>query len=104
MAEHTREEFRDKLREFIGSNNTYYRPPETVKMSYPCVVYDMDSPHIMRANNRIYGFKNRYSVKFISTDPQWINVEDVLNAFEFCDYDRTYISDRLTHWAFRIYY
>lgn len=104
MAEHTREEFRDKLREFIGSNNTYYRPPETVKMSYPCVVYDMDKPHILRANNRIYSFKNCYTVTFISTNTQWIDIETVLNAFEFSEFDRVYISDRLTHWVFRIYY
>lgn len=104
MAEHTRTEFRDKLREYIGSNNTYYRPPETIKMSYPCAVYDMTSPHLMRANNYIYGFKNCYNVTFIAKDPEWIDIEDVLKHFQYSSFDRSFIADQLSHWVFRIYF
>ena len=104
MAEHERAEFRDKLREFIGSDNTYFCPPETVKMTYPCVVYTPESPFVRRANNSPYKFQNAYSVTFISKDPEWIKPEEVLNAFKFCHWEREFISDQLKHWVFRIFY
>lgn len=104
MAEHERSEFRAKLREFIGSDNTHFCPPESVKMTYPCAVYNPDRPFVRHANNTPYKFQNAYTVTFISRDPEWIKPEEVLRFFKHSSYEREFISDQLKHWVFRIFY
>ena len=104
MAEHERPEFRAKLREFIGSNNTYYCPPESVKMTYPCAVYAPDRPYVRHADNTPYKYQTAYTVTFISRDPEWIKPDEVLRFFKHSSYEREFITDQLKHWVFRIYF
>lgn len=104
MADHERIEFRDKLREFMGSNHTYFCPPETVKLVYPCAIYKLSDPFVRHADNNPYRYKDCYEVTFISKDPEWIHPESVLRVFDFCKFDRAFMNDQLYHWVFRIFY
>jgi len=33
-------EFHQKLVEALGSRNVYFQPPESVQLTYPCIVYE----------------------------------------------------------------
>ena len=104
MADHERIEFRNELRKFIGSKNTYFCPPETVKLVYPCAIYSQADPFVRHADNSPYRYKDCYEVTFISKDPEWIHPEMVLNTFKYSTFDRSFMSDQLYHWVFRIFY
>ena len=59
----------EKLCDILGSRNVYFQPPETVKMKYPCIVYERSDGDTQFANNMPYTFALRYTVTLIGTDP-----------------------------------
>ena len=40
----------------------YYQPPESIKMVYPCIVYELDSAYDYWANDKLYTTNYRYSI------------------------------------------
>ena len=52
-------ELHSKLVQLIGNNNVYFQPPASVKMSYPCVVYNIGNGEAKRADNQLYGYIDR---------------------------------------------
>lgn len=98
-----RPELHRKLCEFLGSNHVYFQPPETVKLSYPCIIYNLDNFDVKRANNKLYLGKDRYAVTIISKDPDFPNVRELLE-WELCSFNRFFTSDNLNHWTYEIYY
>ena len=41
------------LESIKGVSKVYFQPPETVKMSYPCIVYLLDADKGLHANNSL---------------------------------------------------
>lgn len=82
----------------------YYKRPSDNKMEYPCFVYRMSRPQVLRADNKVYRFYPCYNVIYISRTPSDTIVQTMLEAFEYCDFDREYESDELYHYSFTIYY
>ena len=37
----TKTDLGDKLKEVSGYKNVYFQPPESLKMSYPCIRYEI---------------------------------------------------------------
>lgn len=92
-----------KLENILGSRNVYYQPPESVKMSYPAIVYsrsDIDSKH---ANDKTYINHNRYEIIVIDKKPDNEAVEKILEL-PFSGFDRHYTSDNLHHDVITLYY
>lgn len=96
-------ELHQKLCEFLESNHVYFQPPETVRLSYPCIIYNLDNFDVKRANNKLYLGKDRYAVTIISKDPDFPNVRELLK-WELCSFNRFFTSDNLNHWTYEIYY
>lgn len=102
--ENSRLELHEKLVSLLGSKDVYFQPPETIKMKYPAIVYDLYRVNQRFADNLPYRLMPAYSVTVIlrSTDIDWI--EKMLNAFEYCSVERIYTADNLVHYSFVIYY
>lgn len=116
----SRLELHEKLKELLGSDNVYFSPPESVKMKFPCIVYELDPYQTDNADNRIYFIHKKYSLTYISKDPDAGEfkeapryeekdaknvIEDILFAFApYARHDRRFISDNLMHDAFTIYF
>ena len=81
----------------------YQRPPDN-KMTYPCIIYRMSEPIVLRANNKAYAHFPCYNVIYICQTPNDEIVPQMLAAFTHCAYDREYESDDLYHYSFTIYY
>lgn len=93
-----------ELKDLLGSKNVYYQPPETVKLSYPCIVYFKDGDSVMHADNKSYIEFNRYTVTHIGHDPDTDICHRMLERFDRCRYDRRFTADNLTHDTFDLYY
>lgn len=98
----TRDDLRVKLVAALGSDKVYYQPPG--RLEYPCIVYDKADYNIKYANDKKYFKKVLYTVTFIHKDPDDLTVIDNLLDFDYCDFDRRFISDNLYHDVFNIYW
>lgn len=86
--------------------HAYFQPPENTILSYPCVIYDVSPPNVIRADNKAYLTTNRYSLLIICNDPDDLLsfIEITLKSFQMCNCDDTYKADNLYHAVFTLYY
>ena len=105
QLEDGRLELHEKLCEMLGSRQVYYQPPETIKMKYPAIVYDLYRINQRFADNSNYRIMPAYSVTIIdrSTDLDWL--DKMLETFpKYCSLERTYVAENLVHYSFILYY
>lgn len=93
----------NKLVELFESNNVYYKPPESLKMVYPCIRYTKDKIESIHADNINYRNINRYQIIVIDSKPDNPVIEKIL-CLPMTGYDRHYVSDNLNHDVITIYY
>lgn len=86
----------------LGSRNVYFQPPESVRMSYPAIVYSLKTIKKDFANNLSYIVSPGYEATLIDKDPDSKYVEDIL-TLPYCSFDRFFTSDNLNHWTFTLF-
>lgn len=99
----TRLELQTKLEELLGTRHVYYKPPSSVKMEYPAIVYSRGKIEQVRANDGTYLKHNRYEIIVIDRLPD-NTIIDKLLELPYCSYDRPYKSDNLYHDVLTLYY
>lgn len=97
-------ELHEELCKLLGSRNVYFQPPESVKLNYPCIVYSRSGFNNRKANNKVYMSNKQYEIIVIERDPDSNLVDDILNHFPLCSFDRPYTSDNLYHNVLTLYY
>lgn len=93
----------EMLVNILGSNNVYFQPPETIKLQYPCIIYERSNIDEKYADNRAYMSMVRYSLTLITRSPESDLVKAILEL-PYCSYDRYYAADTLNHDVFTLYY
>lgn len=96
-----RKELGKILRKFCP--NVYFQPPESVKLDYPCIIYNRSSGDTQFADNKPYTFMNRYQVMVIDRDPDSEIIKKVA-SLPLCVMDRHYTADNLNHDLFNLYF
>ena len=91
------------LMNILGSNNVYFQPPPTIKLKYPCIIYQRTSGDTNFADNSPYNFHIRYKITLICREPEQKILEKIA-SLPMCKYDRFYTSDNLNHDVFNIYF
>lgn len=100
-----RPELHNILADIIGDRKrVYFQPPESVKLSYPCIIYTRYDFDVDRADNFAYKTTVAYSVSVIDKDPDNAIVEKILNTFEYCSFRSHYTVDNLHHDVLTIYF
>ena len=66
MATDRRIEFDNLLKAILGSNNVYFQPPESKKLEYPCIVYNIASHDVEYADDGLYQLRHKYIVRYIA--------------------------------------
>ena len=99
-----RTDLQTAFEKILGSRNVYFNTPESVKMKYDAIRYELAGKDIKRANNRLYQFTNCYDGVVITRDPDTTIPDKILASFEMCSFGRPYISDNLNHYPFTLYY
>lgn len=84
-------------------DNVYFQPPPTIRMSYPCIVYNRDDVRIDHADNVSYGRTVRYQVTVIDKNPD-SDIPAQLERLPMCAFDRFYTADQLNHDVYNIFF
>lgn len=91
------------LESVLGSPNVYFQPPESVKMSYPAIVYTLSSIGNNHANNNVYLQSFSYEITVIDYDPD-SKIAMTISKLPKCRFNRHFKSDNLNHYVFTLYY
>ena len=98
-----REDLHEILVDILGSRQVYFQPPESLKLKYPCIVYERSYIYTDKADNQIYLKHRRYTVTYIDKDPD-SEIPEKLLELQHCRFDRHFINDNLNHDVFDLYY
>lgn len=85
-------------------DNVYFQPPESIKLTYPCIVYNLRDIDIRSADDLNYKHMKSYDITVICKNPDNIYHEDILKKFKHCRFDRYFVNDNLHHYTFVIFY
>lgn len=94
----------EKLCETLGSRNVYFQPPESLKLKYDCIVYEVAKLDAKRADDMNYIGRVAYDVTFVSKDPDSVIPEKMMASFLYIEHNRHFTADNLHHDLFRIFY
>lgn len=100
----SRLELHEELCTVLGTRNVYFQPPESVKMSYDAIRYELGGKNLRRANDKIYKTTNQYEGVIITRNPDTTIPDALLSHFEMCSFGRPYTADNLNHYPFTLYY
>lgn len=98
-----REELQSLLEKILGSRHVYFQPPESIRMSYPAVVYSLSNIRNSHADNHVYFQNNIYELTIIDYDPD-SEIAKAVSKLSFCRFVRSYKADDLNHFVFELYY
>lgn len=98
-----RTELQTILEDLLGTKQVYFQPPESVRMTYPCIVYARNDGRTIFADNAPYRFMKRYSVTVIDRNPD-SEIPDKVAQLPMCIFNRHYTADNLHHDSFELYF
>lgn len=93
----------EMLCEILGSRNVYFQPPESVRLTYPAIIYKRSNIRNRFADNRVYMQGDSYAITVITSDPDSDIVRTISNLPK-CRYDRGFVADNLYHTEFTLSY
>ena len=92
------------LEDALGSKNVYFEPPESFKLTYPCIVYYFSGHFERPADNDQYNLRKQYSLTYITPKADDDTVVNKLERLRYCGLSRAYVASNLHHYAFNLYY
>lgn len=99
----SREELHEILVDILGSRNVYFQPPESKKLTYPCIVYERSAIYTYKADNKKYLKNKQYNVTIITEDPDSETIDKMMEL-DYCRFNRHFVSDNMNHDVFVVYY
>lgn len=100
----SRLELHDELCELLGSDYVYFQPPSSIRLHYPCIIYNLTNIQDIRADDRAYLLTNAYEVTYIDKNPDNTMKTQMLEHFSKCRFNRFFTNDNLNHYVFILYY
>ena len=92
----SRRELHELLVGILGSRNVYFQPPESLKIQYPCIVYERTNIRDTVASNDVYVQHYTYQITVIDRDPD-SDIPQQLSKKISCRFIRHYASNGLNH-------
>lgn len=97
----------DRLQEILEGlpsvAKAYFQPPENIKMTYPCIVYERDYESSLFANNALYRHLDRYQLTVIDQDSESPILPE-LRRLPYVSFVRHFTEDDLHHDIFNLYF
>ena len=88
----------------LGSKNVYFQPPESVRISYPCIIYSMNPSYVVKADNQTYIQHYRFHLQHIYKDFGDSLIDKIPKYFMYCSFDNRNIVDSLYHDEYTIFF
>jgi hypothetical protein len=104
LATSKRLELQKLLEELISPNKVYFQPPSSYLLTYPCIIYELETIQTIYADSIKYKNKKRYSITVIDNSPDSEIPTKILANFIYCEFDRYFVSDNLNHFVLILYY
>lgn len=83
----------------------YYQPPSTIKMHYPCIVYNRDVDKVFSADNGYWSSTRKYVLTCVTDDPDSDMLDMIVRHFPMCRPSTSpYVMDNLYHFVASLYY
>lgn len=89
--------------EILGNRNVYFQPPASVRLNFPCIIYERSNVDALIADDTNYITKKQYTVTVIDKNPD-SELPDKVGNLPYCSFERFFVSDNLNHDVFKIYY
>lgn len=93
-----------KLEAVLGSQNVYFNAPTNINMVYPCIIYEYDREETTYASNAPYISRGVYTLTYITRASDQNIFDSLKKAFRFISLDRTFKTNNLYHFTFRLIY
>jgi hypothetical protein len=87
----------------LGSTNVYFQPPESIQLSYPCIIYRKSKIETDHADNNPYNLREKYTITVIDPDPD-STIPNGIAMQSTAFHDRFYTFNNLNHNVFTIYF
>ena len=87
----------------LGSNYVYFQPPESIKLNYPCIVYERYDIVNTFADDGVYLDPRQYRITVIDKNPD-SEIVNKMAKFRNSRFIKHMVSDNLNHDIFNIYY
>jgi hypothetical protein len=98
-----RHQLQTLLESIVGSGNVYFQPPESVKLSYPCIIYSRSDGNTEFANDKPYTRRTEYDVMVIDKDPDSL-IPEKISELPMCVFKQHYTKDNLNHDIYTLFY
>lgn len=85
-------------------DHVYFQPPESVKLIYPCIIYERSSGVSEYADNKTYSYRQAYNIMRVSKDPDDDKIKEMLFHFPMSRFNTHYVKDNLNHDVIVIFY
>ncbi len=82
--------------------HVFFQPPETVKITYPAIIYTLQHVTMRHADNLPYMKHKAYKVTIIDKNPDSV-LPDKMEELPFVRFETKYSSDNLHHFVYQIY-
>lgn len=96
-------ELQTLLEKILGSRNVYFQPPESIKLKYPCIIYEREDENVKFADDLNYSRTKLYTVTVIDKNPD-SDIPDKISDLAYCIFQRHFTSDNLNHDVYRLYF
>lgn len=96
-------ELHELLTSIMDGAKVYHQPPESKKLTYPCLLYERSRDYTHHADNMDYMRKLQYTLTLIDKKSVSDYLEPILDL-PYCTLDRHFMADDLNHDVFTLYY
>ena len=103
MSEDKRVKLHHYLESILGSRHVYFQPPESVKLEYPCIVYNLAKVNVQFADDSAYLMNPKYVIRYISSKPDDAMKMSLVQGLGV-PIIQTYAKDGLYHYIYELYY
>lgn len=93
-----------ELEELLGNKNVYFQPPESVKLRFPCIVYEYAVANTTYADDMPYHFSRPYRLTLITQDPESELVKELGLKYKTIRQVNHFVSENRYHDVFNLYY
>lgn len=91
------------LRDTLGSAHVYFQPPESVRMEYPCIVYNLAKIPAQFADDKAYLLNPKYVIRYVTHKPDDEMRFTLVNVLGV-PMIQAYAKDGLYHYIYELYY
>lgn len=99
----SRLELQTLLENLLGSRNVYFQPPESLKINYPAIIFNIDDRPTDYADDMPYINRRRYKLIVIDKNPDSL-IPDKVGALKSCKFITPYVKDNLHHNVYNLYF